>query len=95
MQDVAVFFAQGASAAEGGEAEVEELGEGLGLERILVQSAGAVDVAEDGGDLVIEDALVVGVLLVCTDCLEVRGGVGCCGAGKGGWVLMSGAAAKG
>ena len=47
LVDIAVFFAEGAVAEEGGEGEVEEGGEGLEGGVVGVGEAGAVEAAKD------------------------------------------------
>lgn len=68
VHNVAVFLAEGACAAQGGQGVVEEVGEGAGLGRVAVEEAGAVDFAEEVGEAVEEDGLEVGVFLGGADC---------------------------
>ena len=67
LDNVTVFFAQRAVADEGCETEVEQLGEGAGFRGVGVQETGAVEFAQNGGELFEEDALKVDVLLVRAD----------------------------
>jgi len=91
VENVAVLFAEGTGVAEGGECEVQELGSDFYFQVVLVQDARAIDVAEDSREPIEEDALVVGVFLVCADWrVLVRRR-----EKAEGDKLMSGAAAKG
>ena len=78
--NVAVFFSQRSVANESGEAKVEQFGEGAGFGIVGVGEARAIKSAENGGEVLEEDALEVSVFLVCTDyiwgCGE-RVGVAC------------------
>jgi len=64
LHDVAVFLAQRAVADERGEGEVEEVGEGACFGGPLVDEARPVELAQDGRDVVHEDAFEVGIFLV-------------------------------
>lgn len=48
MEDVAVFFAEGACAAEGREGEVEDVGDSFGLEGVFVEYSGSWGWLADG-----------------------------------------------
>lgn len=54
LDDIAVFFAQGAVPGEGCEAEVEEFGEGGEGGGVGLGEALAVEAAEDGGEVGLE-----------------------------------------
>ena len=81
MEDVAVFFSEGAVADEGREAEVQEFGEGAGFGVDLVGGSDAVEAADDAGKLLVEDALKVDVFLVGADYVW-GGGKGVIEAGR-------------
>lgn len=73
LDDVAVLFAQSSVADEGGQSQIEELGEGASFRGVGVGEAGTVEVAEDGREALKEDALEVGIFLVRADDVG-----GCC-----------------
>ena len=70
--DVAILLAQAAVADQRREAQVEQLGEGAGFGTVFVGETRPVQAAEDGGELLGEDALEVGVFLV--GAYDVRSG---------------------
>lgn len=74
LDEVAVFFAEGAVADEGREGEVEEVGKGSRLGGPGVGGSGAAEAAVEVVELVCEIALEVGVFLVGADDVW-RGGV--------------------
>ena len=49
MEDVAVFFSEGAVADEGCEAEIKELGESAGFGVNLVGGSDAIEAADEAG----------------------------------------------
>lgn len=64
MEDIAVFLPEGAVADEGRKTEVEELSEGTGLRVVFVGGSDAIKAADDVRELLMEDALEIGVFLV-------------------------------
>lgn len=74
LDEVAVFFAEGAVPDEGREGEVEEVGKGSRLGGPGVGGSGAAEAAVEVVELVCEIALEVGVFLVGADDVW-RGGV--------------------
>ena len=85
LVDIAVFFPKGAISDESCEAEVEELGECAGFRVVGVGEARAVKAAQNGREMLEEDAFEVGVFLVGAN--YVWGGsewiVVACGLGQG------------
>ena len=67
MQDIAIFLPKRAVADEGREAEVEELGKGARFGVNAVGGSYAVETADEGGELRVEDSLEVGIFLVGSD----------------------------
>lgn len=67
MQDIAIFLPKRAVADEGREAEVEQLGKGARFGVNAVGGSYAVEAANEGGELRVEDSLEVGIFLVGTD----------------------------
>lgn len=87
LDDIAVFFTERAVPNKGRETQVEQLGEGAGFGGVVVQEPGAIEFAQDGGELFEEDALEVDVFLVRAN--DVRSGgegvvVAVAGKGRGG-----------
>ena len=67
LVDIAVFFPKGAISDESREAEVEELGESAGFGVVGVSEARAIEAAQNGREMLEEDALEIGVFLVGAD----------------------------
>ena len=67
LVDIAIFFPEGAISDESREAEVEELGESAGFGVVGVSEARAIKAAQNGREMLEEDALEVGVFLVGAD----------------------------
>jgi hypothetical protein len=84
LDDVAVFFAEGAVADERGQAEVESVGEGAGFGGPGVGGARAAQTAVQVVELVCYDALEIGIFLVRADDVW-RGGEGVGRRSERGW----------
>ena len=67
LVDIAVFFPKGAISDESCEAKVKELRESAGFGVVGVSEARAVEAAQNGREMLEEDALEVGVFLVGAD----------------------------
>ena len=97
LQDIAIFFAEGAVSEEGREAEVEEIGEVVSCGGVAVGEAGTEEGAQDEGGVGGEGGCYVGVFLVGAE--DVWGGgegvfhgwrtgeSGCRHGEMGGWAL--------